>query len=359
MIRVMKPQLSTLQITTISIGFIALIWFFWPQIATIVFTTLMAYIFYPLFLRLRRKSGRSAAFTTLLISFLVVLIPLTFIVIAAVGQLIEFADMAGRMGTWQNLPDIATSMIAATNRFMESITGNSWNIAETDILDFIRNTLPVIAQASVGVLFGIIASLPQAALAILIYVFVFVELLLSGPQLVDKVKALSPYDTKTTNLYLDRMGLMAKAMVTGQLMISLIISALSALLLIPLGYGNYFFILLIVFTILNFMPLGSGIIVAPLALYSMATGQFWMGLIILILYYLVGWLDPILRPLFIPKQIHLSPALMLLSVFCGVAYFGILGVVYGPIVLMLILTVFDLYIDAKKPLKHELLRRKS
>lgn len=345
---IMKSRLSPLQITTFSIGLAALIWFLWPQLATIVFTALMAYIFYPLFVKLKSKIGRAAAFTTLVISFLIVLVPLGFIAIATIGQLMGLADMASRIDTWQHLPETINRLMAAMNSIMEPLTGEHMSVTEQSIVDFVRNTLPIIAQASIAVLFGILFSLPQVALAMLIYIFVFIELLIKGPQLVGKIKQLSPYDAKTTNLYLARMGMMARAMVTGQLMISLIISALSALLLIPLGYGGYFFILLILFTILNFMPLGSGIIVLPLALYAMLSGQFWMGLIVIVLYYAVGWLDPVLRPLFIPKEIQLSPALTLLAVFCGVAYFGILGVVYGPIVLMLILTIFDLHISAKR-----------
>lgn len=347
----MRSQFSPLQIMSVSVATAALLWFFWPQLGTIVFTALMAYIFYPLFLQLRRRTGRLAAFLTLIISFLIVLLPLTFIVFATIGQLLALADAASQAGTWQHLPETVEYFIAAANDFMEPFTGRYPSVTEQSVLEFIRGTLPEMARASIGLLLGIVASIPQFALAVLIYVFVFVELLIKGPQVVRRVRDLSPYDTKTTSLYLERMGMMAKAMVTGQLMISFIISALSALLLIPLGYGHYFFIFLILFTILNFIPLGCGIVVLPLALYSMATGQFWMGLIVIALYYAVGWLDPFLRPLFIPKSIQLSPALMLVAVFCGVAYFGILGVVYGPIVLMLILTVFDLHSAAKKKLQ--------
>ena len=37
----------------------------------------------------------------------------------------------------------------------------------------------------------------------------------------------------------------------------------------------------------------------------------------------------------------------MLATFCGVAYFGILGIVYGPIITVLIVTTVDLYIAEK------------
>lgn len=344
---IMKQNQARIQTITILIGVAGILWFFWPQIATIVFTMLMAYIFYPIFLRLKRKSGRIAAAATLGASFLVVIVPLTIVVLATIGQLAGFADTASRSGTWQTIPDTAKQAIVVINNFMEPLTGKESSFTEQGVIDFMRNTLPQIARASVNILLGMLANIPQLAIAVLIYVFLFVELLMNGPKLVRKIKQLSPFDKETTNLYFERTALMAKAMVTGQLIIALIISAIASLLLIPLGYTHFFFIFLILFTILNFIPLGCGIIVIPLTLHAMVTGQFWLGLVVFVLYYATGWLDPILRPMFIPKKMQLPPALMLLAVFCGVAYFGILGVVYGPIALILILTVIDLYIASK------------
>lgn len=79
----------------------------------------------------------------------------------------------------------------------------------------------------------------------------------------------------------------------------------------------------------------------------MMTGQLWLGLIVLILYYFVGYLDPILRPRFVPKSVSLSTAWIVLGTFCGIAYFGILGVVYGPIFMMLIINTWKFYIETK------------
>ena len=347
----MKAHLTPLQISTFCISFVILIWFLWPQLGTIVFTALMAYTFYPLFKKLERRLGRAAPFTTLLITFLVVLVPIGFIALATIGQLLLLADTAAKPETWQQLTELAKHIIAATNSLIEPFAGKNIDLSEQTIMEFIRNTLPGLARSSVSLLFGILSSVPHLVIAILIYAFVFMELLRKGPQLLKKIRDISPYESKTTSLYIDRVALMAKATVNGQFMISLIISFLSALILIPLGYGNYFFVLLILFTILNFIPLGSGIVVVPLALYSMFTGQFWMGFFVIGLHLALNGLDPILRPMFIPKKVQLSSALVIVAVFSGVAYFGILGVVYGPIILVLLMTVFDLHANAQKKIK--------
>lgn len=326
----------------------ASLWFFWPQLSIVVFSALMAFLFYPLFVRLKRGKGKGvmAAVTTLIASFLVVLIPLAIILISAVGQLLAFADTVGHMTSSHQLSNIVGEAIDFYNAVMGPLTGRQ-GLTEQSLLDGVRTILPAIARSTAQILLGIMSTLPQLGLAFFIYMFVFVEFLLYGPSLVRRLKDISPFDQKVTKQYLDRTALMANAMVKGQLIIAAIISAISSALLIPLGYGHYFFIFFILFTILNFIPLGCGIVLVPLVIYSMLMGQFWLGAIILVLYYLSGNLDPVLRSRFIPKTITLSMGLTMVATFCGIAHFGILGVVYGPIVAILIVTTFDLYREVK------------
>lgn len=320
-----------------------LLWFLWPYLSVVVLTALMAYLFYPLYARLRRKKGFVAAVTTLLVSILIVVLPLTFVLVTALLQLLQFANFASQYESWNGLLDTSRVFIEQLNSFVKPISGQTDALSMQTIADFLRNSLPVVARTGANILFGVVANVPQLGIAALLYAFLFVEFLLRGPDLVARVRALSPFDAVATDRYLERTGLMASAMVKGQLIISMVISAISAALLIPLGYGQYFFILFVLFTILNFIPLGCGIVMAPLALYSMLTGQFWMGLAVVVLYFLAGNIESPLRSYLIPKKIQLSVGITMLSTFCGIAYFGILGVVYGPIIMILIVTTFDLY----------------
>ncbi len=322
-------------------------WFFLPQLGIIVFSALMAFVFHPLYMRLKRKKGGVAAALTLFASFLIVLIPLGFITIAAVGQLASLAETASRLQTQGHLPEFIDQAVDITNSILAPITGTQPSITDSSVIDFLRTAVPTIARGAVGLVVGILGSLPQLGIALILYIFLFVEFLRYGPEIIRKTESISPFEKNVTRQYIEKIGLMAKAMVTGQLIIAMILAVIAAALLIPLGYGHYFFIFFVIFTILNFMPLGSGLILVPLALYSMFTGQFWMGLAVIFLYSISGNLDPILRSRLIPQRIQLSVGLTMLATFCGIAYFGILGVVYGPIIMIIITTTFDFYIEQR------------
>lgn len=139
---------------------------------------------------------------------------------------------------------------------------------------------------------------------------------------------------------------MARAMVKGQLFISFIISLCTAILLsVFLGFGQYFFLMTVIFTLLNLIPLGCGIIVIPITLIAMVSGAFWPGLAALVLYVLVSHLDAFIRPKIIPRSITLTPGLTMLAAFGGIALFGLLGVVYGPIIMIIIVTSIQMYLD--------------
>lgn len=347
-----KPVISVTwlwPITIITVSLVA-VWFLWPQISVIALTILMAFVFYPLYARLKGKKEKSslAAALTLIASFLVVIIPVSFVITASVGQLFSLADSLGHENSWPGLNSVVEEVAGTSNLVMEKLAGIQTNLTGESLVAFLKTPLLAIAQTTVQVALGVIGGIPQLVIATVIYIFLFIELLMGGSSLIKRLKQLSPFDSRSTGKYLERIGLMANAMVKGQLIIAMVLAVIASALLWLIGYGQYFLLFFVLFTVLNFIPLGSGIVVTPLALLSIATGQFWMGLIVIVLFYASGNLDPIMRAKLIPREIQQSVALTMIATFCGIAYFGMLGVVYGPIIMIFITTTLEFYLKYKK-----------
>ena len=92
------------------------------------------------------------------------------------------------------------------------------------------------------------------------------------------------------------------------------------------------------------VPLGSGIVVIPIGIIAIITGDFWGGFWCLLIYLTVVCnIDSVLRPHLIPKKANLIPAVTTLATFCGIFYFGTLGIVYGPLIVILLMTTIDIY----------------
>ena len=51
----------------------------------------------------------------------------------------------------------------------------------------------------------------------------------------------------------------------------------------------------------------------------------------------------VLRPVLVPKGAYLNPALVMLSVFGGMGLMGPIGLIYGPVIMILLVTSVEVY----------------
>jgi predicted PurR-regulated permease PerM len=81
-----------------------------------------------------------------------------------------------------------------------------------------------------------------------------------------------------------------------------------------------------------------------LAIIFLLTDNTSSALIVLFGFYVVvNPLDLILRPRLVSKKAYLNFTLMLLALFGGLAVGGLLGMIYGPVVMILFITTIDIY----------------
>jgi len=323
--------------------------FVWPFLSVIALAMLMAFLFNGVYgwLQQRMKPG-AAATLTLLWSVVVLVVPIILILVFTFFQLTQLAsDLTSTFsGSGATIPAAAQSFIDWVNSVAGPLVGSKAIVTGEGVTTFLRTALPDIINGFVSFVTSFIGGVPVAIAVTVMYLFLFFECLIYGKKIVGAVVALSPFQPDITRMFLARVGLMANAMAKGQLLISFIISLLSSLILtIFLGLGDYFFLMVVAFTALNLVPLGCGIIVIPITFAAMLVGNFWGGLIAFLLYLVVSNFDNVIRPRIIPKAITLTPGLTALAAFGGIVMFGLIGVVYGPIIMILIVTAIQMYLD--------------
>lgn len=325
------------------------IWFAWPFLSVVALAMLMAFLFNGVYNRLLKKMRAGAAATiTLLWSVLIVVVPIFIILIFTLIQLVNLAAGLTATFTAENtaVPSAVQDFINWVNATIGPILGTTSVVTGDGVTTLLKTALPDILSGIIAFVSSFLGGLPVAIALTVMYIFLFYECLVYGKKITNSVVALSPFQPDITRMFLARIGLMASAMAKGQLVISFIISLMSSLILtFCLGLGDYFFLMLVSFTILNLVPLGCGIIVIPITFAAMFFGDFWGGLIAFLLYLVAANLDDVIRPLFIPKTITLTPGLTALSAFGGVVLFGLIGVVYGPIIMIIVVTAVQMYLD--------------
>jgi predicted PurR-regulated permease PerM len=89
---------------------------------------------------------------------------------------------------------------------------------------------------------------------------------------------------------------------------------------------------------------GSAIIWFPVAIILLMIGSVWQGIVVLAVGIgLISTIDNIVKPKLVGKDTQLHPLFILLATLGGLAIFGLMGVIIGPIIVALFVSLWDIY----------------
>jgi len=210
----------------------------------------------------------------------------------------------------------------------------------------------IIAQVTAwlaGWLRGIVVSLGRSlpgifmnGLVVLVIVYVFLpRYKRPGKQ---DILDIVPFRQEITQLFMDKIDIMIKAMFKGNFVIAIVTGLTMGLVLWIAGVPFVMFLTL-VSMFLSLVPMiGVSLVAWPVGIILILNGNVWQGVFVLVAFLLlVANIDTILRPHLIPKGAQLNPALVILSVLGGLGVMGIIGALYGPVVMILLVTSIDVY----------------
>lgn len=345
-------QKRNLAIAT-AIAVVVATYFLKNYLMLIAVAAIIAFSFNPLYqwlLRKTKSTGKSASLT-LLISFITLLLPLGIILSLTITQLVHLLDSVDTTGINGNYSDLVSSFVSFVNNTSEKI-GASFNITDDQVNQTVLSLLENISSSLINSFGALVSGIGSFVASFIIYIYVFLGLLINQEKLVNIFKNLNPLGKDISNLYIKRVKLMTKSMVKGQFIIAFVQGLTDTIFLYIVGFKSLFFFFLVILTILSIIPLGAGVIVFPIGFIMLLTGQVWQGLLLILGHmFIVGNEDNIMRPKLVPKEARLDPALTLLSVFSGLAFFGFFGIVLGPVLMIVIVTTIEVYLEVYKNIR--------
>lgn len=335
-------------VTIVSLLFAA--YFLRNYFVLIVVAAVGAYLFTPLFNWFGRRLGSGLAATcTLLSALLVVIVPVGVLVLLAIVQMSRMVTHVAGWVQRTNLNDLGNTTLQAVNQLLARVPF----LHVTVTAESLRKTMATVAQKAgewtlhflqdtAGSLFGAVTSA-------IIFLYVFVALLTNREKLLTLIRQLNPLGDEVTDLYLRKMGSMVRGTVNGQFVIALCQGVAGAASVYVAGFHHGFFIFAILLTALSIIPLGGGIVTIPFGIGMIFYGNIIGGVFVIAWHLMVVTnLDNFLRPILVPRDARLNPALMLLAVFAGIAMFGPWGIVIGPVLMIVIVTTIDVYLAVYK-----------
>jgi predicted PurR-regulated permease PerM len=98
--------------------------------------------------------------------------------------------------------------------------------------------------------------------------------------------------------------------------------------------------------------IGTGLIWVPVAIYLLATGALWQGLVLIFCgLFVIGMVDNVLRPILVGKETRMPDYIVLISTLGGLSIFGINGFILGPVIAALFMAAWDIFGRANAPNK--------
>jgi predicted PurR-regulated permease PerM len=310
----------------------------WPFLPALVTAAVLGLILLPVhraLLRLIGHAGVAAGITTVG-GTAGVLIPLFLLGTLVARELAEAADWFARNGPAlvESLPDVATRV----EGWIESIGIRGAQLGQLAAARVQETPTWLLGRA-----FGLLAGVGGLALQGGVALFTLFFALRDSGGMEGKLRTLVPLDSERTGALLLRARQVVRATVYGSLTVSLTQGILGGLAFLALGmptpalWGA-------VMAAASLVPLlGPGVVWLPAAVILIIGGSVVRGILLLAFGGLViSTVDNVIRSVLVGSRAGIHPLVVLLGVLGGILLFGGIGVVVGPVVLVLSLLLLEM-----------------
>jgi len=200
------------------------------------------------------------------------------------------------------------------------------------------------AQVATDVINKTSSSILVLAANVLITLFAMFYLFLDGKEFVGRLNHLIPLRQEYKDLLFTRFLQISRATVSTCLIIGVIQGALGALTFLIFGIKSWP-LWGIVMVLLSIIPmLGAWVIMFPAAVIQVVIGNIWQGIgIFLLSAIVISNIDSFLRPRLVGKQARMHDLVVFFATIGGIAAFGIMGFIIGPVIAALFVTIIDIY----------------
>lgn len=323
---------------------LAFLWMLRPFFDDILWSVVVALLFTPLYRRLLRwgVGCNTAALTTILLSLALIILPAAYLLYAFASELTQFylylsgnqQELLDRLDRlWQALPGVV-SWLEQFGYNEEKIKGMISGAAV--------KVSGVLARQTVNI--GGVTVNWFIDLAIVLYVGFF--LVRDGERIRTLLIRALPFGDHREEMLFARFAQMMRATVRGTLLVAIAQGALGGIIFAvldirgPVLWG-------VIMTLLSLIPVvGAAVVWLPAAVYLLVSGDYVSGAILIVYgVCVIGLADNILRPILVGRDTKLPDFMVLLSTLGGFALFGLDGFITGPVLAMLFVTIWQIFMD--------------
>jgi predicted PurR-regulated permease PerM len=325
----------------VSIGFA---WIMWPFFGAILWATILAIVFAPVHRHLLAAIPGHRNIVALVVMAIIVGIVLVPLALTAASLVNEVSALYERVQSGD------LNIGRFLQRFLDALP--SWaskildRLGVTHVSD-IQNALAAILKegsqfiATQAVVVGMGTANFFISLFIMLYLLFF--LLRDGAGLYKRISKAVPLQRDQKQALFQKFAIVVRAMIKGTIFVAIIQGTLGGLIFWALGihapvlWG-------VMMALLSLLPaVGAAVVWFPVAIYLLATGSVWQGIVLLAFGAgVIGLVDNVLRPYLVGKDTRMPDYIVLISTLGGIVTFGLSGFVLGPLIAAMFIAVWDI-----------------
>jgi len=291
----------------------------------IIFFTL----FHPLHKVFAKKIGKKlAALIIIFISMLVVLVPAYYLFTATVNEVSVVVSKGDQiLGYVESLDTTVRSFLPGV-----------------DLKQRLIEKIPEIGDFFSRLLLGAVQEISQGLITITIMYFIFYYLLIADKKiLLKKVHEIIPFNRKNTTKLIKEFQTVTNSTIITTGLIAVIQGILLTLGFLFFGIPGAFF-WGFVGGFLSFFPVvGPFLVWIPAVIIKFFQKQYPASIGILIWGLILSNVDNLLRPFIQQRVGKMHPLVSIVGIFMGLAFFGLLGIVIGPLLISYFLLTIEMF----------------
>ena len=328
------------------VSIVVLGWLLWPFISIIILAAVLTGIFVPLYRFLNTK-GRVrptlASLVTCALIFCILFVPIVFFVGILSKEAFELYLMAKNAVITNQIRSLMEGSVilervnSVLANFNFQITGEELNKYISEIARFVGLFLYNQARS-------IASNTLTFVINFFLMLLVIYYLLIDGERLISFIVDLSPLPTEQDRMLIKKFKEMAGAILIGNGLGGLIQGTLGGLVFSFFGLTSPF-LWGVIMGLLAFLPIiGIGVVFIPAAIFLFLKGHVGTSVFFVVFYVVLsGSVEYLFKPKLVGQRVKMHTLLVFFSIIGGLKLFGILGIIYGPLVVTAFLTLTDIY----------------
>lgn len=309
-----------------------------------IFALVIAWMLNPLIRGLNRRLDTSRRFLSFIVVLLMFLSAGAIIALVVYKLFSELVDLASNwQAIWEGFQPVLEYIEELVDRFSTLLPVDASGFFDTlgeTIVSWVETRLSSTADSLVTMAGSLATSVASGAVATLVFIVAAYFITADYPRIRWKARQLFGQSNHFIRILRDAASSALGGYLKAQLILSGAVGLIILVALVIWGQ-DYSLIIAIITAIIDFVPFfGSGIVLVPWAIFSFISGNVTKAIFLVILSFGLFLFRKLAEPKVVGNHTGLSPLTSLVSIYVGMRVGGVLGMIFVPILVMIIITMY-------------------